>query len=179
MAHEKSRPGNTETALLLTSSDTTNTGRQYSHLYYEYWKCWEGCWTAEPHDCYAIMACPVTRITAKRIYFRDSADHGLYRCPGEMYIDRAVIERGGDQVGQLLSNGGYYHGRLRQILHLEPPQKRESQTFRRLVKCPAGPTKTVPELRKEAADLHPDRGGDPAAFRVAYARYARAKVVAR
>lgn len=178
MSHEKSRLGNTETAPLLTALNATNTGREYTHLFYEQWKCWDGCWTAGPHDCYVIMACPVTRITAKRIYFRGADDGPRQERETEMYIDRALIERGGDLVGQLLSNGGVYHRRLRQILHLEPPQKRESRTFRRLVSSDS-PTKSVGELRKEAADLHPDRGGDAAAFRVAYARYARAKASAR
>jgi predicted Zn-dependent protease len=40
------------------------------------------------------------------------------------------------------------------------------------------PEEAVAALRREAADLHPDRGGDPDAFRAAYARYARAKAVA-
>ena len=31
------------------------------------------------------------------------------------------------------------------------------------------------ELRRQAADAHPDRGGDPAEFRVVYARYLAAK----
>jgi hypothetical protein len=152
--------------------------QQYTHLYYEHWKCWDGCFNAEPHDCYAVMACPVTRVTAKRIYFRGADDGAKWRRESEMYINRAAIEQGGDAVGRLLSNGGVYHRMMRVVLHLEPPQ-RESDSLRRVIKATARtPDKPVAELRREAADLHPDRGGDPDAFRAAYARYARAKAVA-
>ena len=152
--------------------------QQYTHLYYEHWKCWDGCFNAESHDCYAVMACPVTRVTAKRLYFRGADDGAKWRRESEMYINRAAIEQGGDAVGRLLSNGGVYHRMMRVVLHLEPPQ-RESDSLRRVIKATARtPDKPVAALRREAADLHPDRGGDPDAFRAAYARYARAKAVA-
>lgn len=151
----------------------------YCNLYYEYWACWDGCWTTEPHDCYIVRACPVTRVTPKRIYFRGAAD-GMKSLRGrEMYIDPAAIEQGGDAVGRLLSNGGVYHCALRAVLHLEPPQ-REPQALHRVIAATApNGGKSVAELRREAADLHPDRGGDPDKFRAAHARYMAAKRVSR
>jgi hypothetical protein len=154
---------------------------EYTHLYYEYWACWDGCWTADPgHECYEVLACPVTRVTAKRIYFRGADNGPKYRRDREWFVSRRDIEGPGDVVGQLLSNGGVYHRGMRQILHLEPPPKRESLAFRRLVAATAANGgKSVAELRKEAADLHPDRGGDPDQFRAAHARYTAAKAATR
>jgi hypothetical protein len=146
---------------------------QYTHLYYEWNKCWDGCWAVGTHDCYEVRACPVTRVTAKRIYFRGAENGPKYLRDKEWFIDRAAIERGGDIIGQTLSNGGVYHRRIGAVLHLEPPE-RESAIVQRLVATP-NDGKSVAELRKEAADLHPDRGGDAAQFRKAYARYATAK----
>lgn len=153
----------------------------YTHLYYERWVCWDGCWTAGPHDCYELAACPVTRITPKRIYFRGADNGAKYLREREWFVSRREIEGAGDVVGQLLSGGGVYHRGLRQVLHLEPPQTRNrgAQELRKLIAADDPDGKSVAELRKEAADLHPDRGGDPEAFRAAYARYARAKAVAR
>jgi hypothetical protein len=117
-----------------------------------------------------VVACPITRVTAKRIYFRGGASGLLEYSLREFYIDRAAIERGGDVVGKLLSNGGVYHRGVRQILHLEPPVRREFAPV---------DEKTIAALRKEAADLHPDRGGDPDQFRAAHARYTAAKAATR
>lgn len=128
---------------------------QYTHLYYERHLCWDGCWTFGNHDCYEVMACPVTRVTAKRIYFRGSDSGPKYLRDREWFVNRADMER------------GVYHRGFGTVLHLEPPQ-RESRRVQ-----------SVSELRREAAELHPDRGGDPAAFRAAYARYARAKAATR
>jgi hypothetical protein len=151
---------------------------QYTHLYYLRWVCWDSCQPG-PHDCYELAACPVTRITAKRVYFHGADNGAKWLREREWFVSRREIEGGGNVVGQVLSNGGVYHRALRQILHLEPPPRRESMAFRRLAaEMDPNGGKSVAELRKEAADLHPDRGGDPEAFRLAYARYARAKAVA-
>ncbi len=144
---------------------------EYTHLYYEYWACWDGCWTADPgHECYEVLACPVTRVTAKRIYFRGADNGPKYRRDREWFVSRRDIEGPGDVVGQLLSNGGVYHRGMRQILHLEPPVRRKFAPV---------DEKTIAALRKEAADLHPDRGGDPDQFRAAHARYTAAKAARR
>ena len=135
-----------------------------THLYYQRWACWDGCPPREDgygilagHDCYEIVACPITRITAKRIYFRDGGP-GKWRGEQEWFVDRAAIEGNGD---------GVYHRRMRETLELQPPELRR---YRRR-------SKSVAELRREMADCHPDRGGDPAEFRAARARYAAAKAV--
>lgn len=128
---------------------------KYTHLYYERYRCSDYC-SFNPHDCYEVMACPVTRVTAKRIYFRGADNGTKYLRETEFLVDRVEIE----------ANGFAYSRRMRQTLHLEP-----------LATHPRLDEKQVAELRKEAADAHPDRGGDPEEFRTAYARYAAARKI--
>ncbi|MCH9729882.1 MAG: hypothetical protein K0U84_09445 [Actinomycetia bacterium] len=138
------------------------------HLYYTRWVCWDGCPPNEDlrgilagHDCYEIVACPITRSTAKRIYFREPVVRlrsGLIDHGPEYFVDRMVIERDGE----------IFHRGLRKSLQLAPPELRSSP-----------PPKSVADLRREMADCHPDRGGDPAEFRRAHARYMAAKAVAK
>lgn len=137
---------------------STNLTPQHTHLYYEWWACWDWCPSGD-HDCYVIHACPVTRITAKRIYFRGSPDGPRWLEEQEMFVERAAIERDGD----------IYHRGMREILSLEPPVRRDHRRQ----------SKSLAELRREMAKLHPDVGGDPDEFRAAYARYFAAKVVAQ
>jgi hypothetical protein len=155
---------------------------QCTHLYYEHWRCWDWHVCDDGQGCYEVRACPVTRVTAKRIYFR-GADNGPKSLRDrEWFVSRRDIEGAGDVVGQLLAGGGVYHRGLRQVLHLHPPQRSVGTAARQLrpiIEADRDSEKSVAELRREAAEAHPDRGGDPAAFRAAYARYARAKAVAR
>ncbi len=136
---------------------SANLAPQLTHLYYERWKCWDWC-PGGDHDCYEVRACPVTRVTAKRIYFRGSPDGPRWLQEQEMFVDRAAIEK----------DGRIYNRRLREALHLEPPTRREARQQ----------TKCLAELRREMAELHPDVGGDPDEFRTAHARYIAAKAVA-
>jgi hypothetical protein len=136
---------------------TTEVAKKYTHLYYEWHRCWDYC-PPEPHDCWEVYSFPVSRVTEKRIYFQR-----LHRANGrvlsEHFISRAAIEPTGEA----------YHREVREILHLNRPEPR---TY-------AGPGKSLAELRREVADLHPDRGGDPAAFREAHTRYMKAKAATR
>ncbi|MEI7717925.1 MAG: hypothetical protein WCI78_17875, partial [Mycobacterium sp.] len=68
---------------------------KYTHVYYEYHACWDGCFTGTDHECYEMRACPVTRTTAKRIYFRGADNGPKWDQDREMYVDRAAIERDG------------------------------------------------------------------------------------
>lgn len=123
------------------------------HLYYTWWTCWDACYGHPGGEgCYEVRKCPITRITKKRIYFQSDRHWERDR---EFFVDRADMER----------EGSVYHRHLRQLLSLEMPKL---QVYRR---------KSVAELRREMADCHPDRGGDPAEFRKAHARYAAAKAV--
>jgi hypothetical protein len=124
----------------------------YTKLFYERWDCWDSC-RPGPHECYSVRSYPVTKVTPKRIYF-DSA--GRWD-PDIHFVDRSSIERG----------GSIYHRELRERLYLTDTQLK----LRRL--RPSKPS--VGELRRKAADSHPDRGGDPAEFRAAYQEYERAR----
>jgi hypothetical protein len=144
---------------------TANITPQYTHLYYTWYRCWDGCppnsdgrGILAGHSCYEVVACPVTRITAKRIYFTTHGSTSRINAR-EHFVDRAAIERDGDA----------YHREIGERLMLNPPTGND-----RLQQ----PT-VIAELRREMANCHPDVGGDPAEFRVAYARYAAAKAVSR
>jgi hypothetical protein len=130
------RPGNRRT-------------RRTAHNYVWY-TCWDTCYGHPGRGCYELRACEVTRVTNKRIYFRDDIERYSER---EQFVDRATIER----------EGSVYHRGQRQFLYLEPPELHDYRP------------KSLSELRREMADHHPDRGGDPAEFRVAHARYTAAK----
>lgn len=138
---------------------------QYTHLYYQWDRCWDGCWDVidgevrfvgdlPGHTCSEIREMVVTRTTAKRIYF---IDNGNRYDPVERFVVRAAIE----------PTGSVYHREVRKILHLTSPNLHRYDK----------PVESLADLRKAAADLHPDRGGDPAEFRAAYDRYARAKAL--
>jgi hypothetical protein len=96
-----------------------------------------------------------------RIYFDGNPHRGYTDDPDIHFVDRSIIER----------DGSIYHRKLYKTLHLYDTQLK----LRRL--RPLRPN--VNELRRKAAGSHPDRGGDTAEFRQAYAEYARAKQVAR
>ena len=183
MAGPAPGPATTQTIASNPNADrATGSGTlapQYTHLYYLRWVCWQDC-RPEPHDCYELAACPVTRVTAKRIYFRGADNGAKWLREREWFVSRREIEGTGNPVGQLLAGGGVYHRALRQVLHLTPPERPTlGQQLRKFIESEGAEQKSVAELRKEAADLHPDRGGDPEAFRIAYARYTHAKAATR
>ena len=131
-----------------------------THLYESYWRCWDGCNTTKPHECEEIIAHPVTRVTAKRIYFHRIGPTRLDGSPGRRWDDREhFVERARIEV-----DGRVWHRGTRKFLHLKPP-----------VLPVITPANTAADLRREMAALHPDRGGDPADFRAAHARYVAAR----
>lgn len=137
---------------------------QYSHVYRLRYRCWDHCQPfGHAGSCYEVLGFPVTRVTAKRIYFweshhRDHPRHPDYGC--EHFVNRADIG----------PTGEVWHRAVCSRLFLAPPPLPDLQRV--------DGQKSVAELRREAADLHPDRGGDPAAFRAAHARYLSARAVA-
>jgi hypothetical protein len=128
----------------------------YTELFYERWDCWDGC-PPGPHECNSIRSYPVTKVTPKRIYFDSNIHWRSIDDPHIHFVDRSVIER----------DGSIYHDGVREILHLKDTQLK--------LKLARPPKPSVSELRRRAADSHPDRGGDPAEFRAAYQEYERAK----
>lgn len=116
-------------------------------LYYLWDACWDGCpYPARPHSCTVVRELPVTKVTAKRIYFQ--------KWDRTYFVDRATLER----------EGSISHRRISPMLYLEPPELPE----------PERPP-SLAELRRNMAEAHPDVGGDPEAFREARARYVAAK----
>lgn len=115
------------------------------------YELWDANWDEGPLGNYRILAHPVTKKTARRIYFA--------YCTGRTgFVDRQHIE----------ADGAIYHGYTRRRLYLTPPE------IPRRPKPPA-----LPELRQAMADAHPDRGGTDAAFIAARERYERARTAAR
>lgn len=111
------------------------------------YELWDANWDDGPLGNYKILAHPVTKKTAKRIYF-------TYLRGRNGFVDRQRIE----------ADGEVYHGYSRRRLHLAPPD------IPRRAKPP-----TLPELRKAMADAHPDRGGTHEAFIAARQRYESAR----
>lgn len=119
-------------------------------LYYLWDACWDQCpHPPRPHSCTVVRELPVTRVTAKRVYFK-----GMTRMQKELFVDRATLER----------EGSISHRRISPMLYLERPDLPE----------PYRPP-SLAELRREMAEAHPDVGGDAEAFREARARYVGAK----
>ncbi|MFJ2067067.1 hypothetical protein ACIOIM_29270 [Streptomyces albidoflavus] len=116
------------------------------------YELWDANWDDGPLGNYQILAHPITRKTAKRIYFTYST--GGHRAG---FVDRQKIEAAGE----------IYHGYTMRRLHLAPPEiPHRSQK------------PSLSELRRAMAAAHPDRGGTDAEFIAARARYEQAKVVA-
>lgn len=92
----------------------------------------------------------ITKRTPKRVFF----DAGYGRTKS---VDRERLERDGNVW--VREFGGYFVYANR--ADAEPTPREE-------------PKARVRRLRDEMAAVHPDRGGDPAEFRTAYARYQRA-----
>jgi hypothetical protein len=111
------------------------------------YELWDANWDDGPLGNYKILRHPITKKTAKRIYF--TLSNG-----GSSYVDRQRIE----------ADGEVYHGYSRRRLHLTQPE---------IPSKPQPPS--LPELRKAMADAHPDRGGTNEAFIAARQRYERAR----
>lgn len=123
----------------------------------------------------AVVAFPITKKTAKRIYYKRSYIEidGKYASKGMDlplavrrdtrvgYVDRRTLETDGHVI-----NRGRHGFEPDSSLYLEPPPLPVRRP-------PPGPDLSA--LRAEVADKHPDRGGDPAEFREAHRRYQRAK----
>jgi len=107
-----------------------------------------------------IVKFPIHRKTARRVYYvrrrtPDGAELG--------YVDRGELESHGEVICR---SRGWWDADY--MLYKEPPK---------LDDPPAGEPleDTVRRLRREAAEVHPDRGGDPEEFRLRFARYQRLK----
>ncbi|MFM9590773.1 hypothetical protein ACKI16_29725 [Streptomyces scabiei] len=116
------------------------------------YELWDANWDDGPLGNWQILAHPITKKTARRIYFKYST--GGHRSG---YIDRQKIE----------ADGEVYHGYTLRRLYLTAPE------------IPTRPKPlALPELRQAMADAHPDRGGTDAEFIAARQRYERARAQA-
>jgi hypothetical protein len=105
------------------------------------------------HLGYEVRQHPVVKRTSKRIFFTQS---GRMRV-----IDRACFEAKGE--AWIRAAGGFlvYANRADAEPARRETSKAKSET----------PKEEISRLRAAMAAAHPDRGGDPAEFRAAYARY--------
>lgn len=111
------------------------------------YELWDANWDDGPLGNYKILSHPITKKTAKRIYF-------TYLNGQSGFVDRQRIE----------ADGEIYHGYTRQLLHLTEPE------------IPGRPkSPSLPELKAAMADAHPDRGGTDEAFIAARTRYEQAR----
>jgi hypothetical protein len=115
------------------------------------YELWDANWDDGPLGNYQVLEHPITKKTAKRIYFTYST--GGHRTG---YVDRQKIE----------ADGEIYHGYTMRRLHLTPPEIPHRQK-------PA----SLAELKQAMADAHPDRGGSDEAFIAARARYEKARAL--
>lgn len=113
------------------------------------YELWDANWDDGPFGNYQVLQHPITKKTAKRIYFTYAT--GAHRGG---FVDRQRIE----------ADGEIYHGYTLRRLHLNPPEIPGQR------KSPS-----LPELKQAMADAHPDRGGTHEAFIAARARYERAR----
>lgn len=111
------------------------------------YELWDANWDDGPLGNYKIHQYPITRKTAKRIYF--AAGHGRTG-----FVDRQRIE----------TDGEIYYRRFPNRLYLAPPE------------IPGAPKRpSLAELKAAMAAAHPDRGGTDAEFIAARQRYERAR----
>jgi hypothetical protein len=115
------------------------------------YELWDANWDDGPLGNYQILAHPITKKTAKRIYF-------TYLNGRSGFVDRQRIE----------ADGEVCHGYTLRRLHLAPPE---------IPSRPKSPS--LSELRKAMAAAHPDRGGTNTEFIAARARYERARTKAK
>jgi hypothetical protein len=143
-----------------------DTTQQSGEFLYSLWnKCWDGCWdsgeyphgVAPDHQCHVVQTWPITKRTAKRIYF-----HGGAWCSRQDRERTSFIE-----IDRFAEDGSAYHRNLRERLYLSPPEIQSHRPQR----------KSTAELKREMADAHPDRGGNREEFERARDRYLSAKRV--
>lgn len=109
---------------------------------------WDTNWDDGPLGNYQILRYPITKKTAKRIYF-------TFTNGRTGFVNRQRIE----------ADGEIYYGPTLHRLHLTLPEIPHRS------KSPS-----LPELRKAMADAHPDRGGNDSEFIAARQRYERARM---
>jgi hypothetical protein len=110
------------------------------------YELWDANWDDGPLGNYQIHRHPITKKTARRIYFVLSGRSG--------FVDRQKIE----------ADGEIYYGRSMHRLHLAPPEIPTRPKLPRLA-----------ELKAAMAAAHPDRGGSDEAFIAARQRYEKAR----
>ena len=114
------------------------------------YELWDANWDDGPLGNYQILRHPITKKTAKRIYFVYLNQHRA------SFVDRQKIEVDGEIL----------HGHTLRRLHLTPPE---------IPDRPKAPS--LPELRRAMADAHPDRGGTEEGFIAARKRYEKARQI--
>ena len=120
------------------------------------YELWDANWDDGPLGNYRIIRHEITKKTTKRIYFTDGT--GYSRHEGKVhYVDRQRIE----------ADGEIWWSPRHTSLYLNEPE---------IPHRPKPPS--LAELRKAAADAHPDRGGTNEAFIAAHQRYERARLAA-
>ncbi|MCX5285959.1 hypothetical protein [Streptomyces sp. NBC_00198] len=113
------------------------------------YELWDANWDDGPFGNWQILQHPITKQTARRIYFTYST--GGHRAG---FVDRQKIE----------ADGEIYHGYTLRRLHLQMPE------------IPTRPKPaTLAQLKAEMAEAHPDRGGTEDAFIAARKRYESAR----
>ena len=110
------------------------------------YELWDANWDDGPMGNWQIHRNPITRKTARRIYFTRHGHSG--------FVDRQRIE----------ADGEIWHRSLARYLHLTPPE---------IPNEPKPPSLT--ELKAAMAAAHPDVGGTDEAFIAARRRYEAAK----
>lgn len=157
----------------MSEIETTAIGEA---LYSVWHRCWDACQDPDDpygrkptHRCYELLEYPITKVTAKRIYFRHPRGTARER-ERDYFIarDEFTVERADGTTGIA------YHSSLRELLYLDPnacPRWRNQvERLERLANQP-----TVSELRKAMANAHPDRGGDRESFETARRAYLAAR----
>jgi hypothetical protein len=122
------------------------TGREAVAAEFLY-ELWDANWDDGPMGNWQILQHPITKKTAKRIYFTRNGSRAAF-------VDRQQIE----------ATGEIFYRPIARTLYLAPPE---------IPSKPKPPS--LPELRKAMADAHPDRGGTDADFIAARQRYERAR----
>lgn len=116
---------------------------QAEYLY----ELWDANWDDGPLGNYQILRHPITKKTAKRIYFTRGGSRVAF-------VDRQRIEAAGE----------IFYRPIARTLYVAEPE---------IPHRPKSPS--LSELRKAMADAHPDRGGSDEAFIEARERYERAR----
>ena len=109
--------------------------------------------TPQDHWDGHLIEYPITRRTPKRVYYEERGR--------ERFVNRQELE----EDGEASTGRRWWQSHLYAV---KPPMPDRWALRERDLKA----------LKVEMAELHPDRGGDPAAFREAHRRYERARVAA-